>query len=127
MSLIKGLHHVAMRCCSAEEYEKTIAFYRDVLGLKVERAWETGTMLIADTDIIEIFNDGKEHLDKGVIEHFAFATDDVDGCVEAVRAAGYDVFTEPKDIMIDSVPKMPARIAFVHGPLGEEIEFFQEK
>lgn len=127
MGLIKGLHHVAMKCCNAEEYEKTISFYRDVLELEVARSWETGTMLVADSDIVEIFNNGEEHLEKGVIEHFAFATDDVDACISAVKAAGYEVFIEPKDIMIDSVPKMPARIAFCYGPMGEEIEFFQEK
>lgn len=36
------------------------------------------------------------------IHHVAFATDDVDACV-------------------------PARMAFGFGPLGEEVEFFQEK
>ena len=64
---------------------------------------------------------------KGVIRHFAFATDDVDACVEAVKAAGYEVFIEPKDIEIASTPVFPARIAFCKGPLGEEIELFEEK
>ena len=40
---------------------------------------------------------------------------------------GYEVFTQPNDIVIGSVPPFPARIAFCHGPVGEEIEFFQEK
>ena len=47
--------------------------------------------------------------------------------MEAVKAAGYEVFIEPKDIVIASNPPFPARIAFCRGPLGEEIEFFQEK
>ena len=34
---------------------------------------------------------------------------------------------EPKDIEIQSDPRFPARIAFCHGPLGEDIEFFCEK
>jgi glyoxylase I family protein len=29
--------------------------------------------------------------------------------------------------LIASTPVFPARIAFCRGPLGEEIEFFQEK
>lgn len=51
----------------------------------------------------------------------------MDACVEAVKAAGYEVFIEPKDIEIASTPVFPARIAFCKGPLGEEIELFEEK
>lgn len=127
MSLVNGIHHVSMKCCSREEYEKTVSFYKDVLGIPVARTWETGTMLITGSNIIEIFNDGDVQLKKGVIRHFAFATDDVDACVAAVRAAGYEVFIEAKDIVIASEQPMPARIAFCYGPLGEEIEFFDEK
>ena len=83
MSLVKGLHHVSMKCSSMEEYEKTVDFYKNI-------------------------------------------TDDVDACVEAVKKAGYEVFIEPKNIEIASMPVFPARIAFCRGPLGEEIEFFQE-
>ena len=50
-----------------------------------------------------------------------------DECVEKIKKAGYEVFVEPKDIEIQSNPTFPARIAFCHGPLGEEIELFQER
>jgi catechol 2,3-dioxygenase-like lactoylglutathione lyase family enzyme len=30
---ITGIHHVAMKCQGLEEFEKTIHFYRDILGL----------------------------------------------------------------------------------------------
>jgi predicted nucleic-acid-binding Zn-ribbon protein len=63
----------------------------------------------------------------GIIRHFALATEDVDTCVEKLKAAGYKVFVEPKDIVIPSNPEYKARIAFGRGPLGEEIEFFQER
>ncbi|MEI3279584.1 MAG: hypothetical protein V8R46_01660 [Eubacterium ramulus] len=33
MSLIKGIHHVALKCCGKEEFEKTKQFYGEVLGL----------------------------------------------------------------------------------------------
>lgn len=36
------------------------------------------------------------------------------------------VFIEPNDIVIESEPEFPARMAFCFGPLGEEIEFFRE-
>ena len=47
--------------------------------------------------------------------------------MEKLKAAGYEVFVEPKDIVIPSEPEYKARIAFGRGPLGEEIEFFQER
>ena len=43
------------------------------------------------------------------------------------RGGSYEVFIQPKDIVIASTPEFPARIAFCHGPVGEEIEFFQER
>ena len=46
--------------------------------------------------------------------------------ISRVKAAGYDVFIEPNDLVMDSSPKYPVRMAFCHGPLGEEIEFFCE-
>lgn len=124
--LVKGLHHVSMKCSSIEEYEKTVDFYKNIIGIPVARTWEAGIMLDTGSGIIEIFNDGDGALGKGVIRHFAFATDDVDACAEAVKKAGYEVFIEPKNIEIASLPAFSARIAFCKGPLGEEIEFFQE-
>ncbi len=126
MSLIKGIHHIALKCCDKEEYEKTITFYGDVLGLELARSWDSGTMFNTGTGLLEIFNNGESQLEQGVVRHFALATDDVDSCVEAVSNAGYEVFMEPKDISIPSEPAYPARIAFCYGPMGEEIEFFQE-
>ena len=46
---------------------------------------------------------------------------------ELLKEAGYEVFIEPNDIVISSTPEFPARIAFCRGPVGEEIEFFQER
>mgnify|MGYP000107456286 FL=1 len=125
--MIKGIHHVSMKCSNQEEYEKTLHFYKDILGLPVKRSWNAGIMLDTGAGLIEIFNDGEEKLDKGVIRHFAFAVDDADRCIDTVRKAGYEVFVEPKDVVIASMPPLPARVAFCYGPLGEEIEFFVEK
>ena len=69
----------------------------------------------------------RDDLPQGAIRHFALATDDVDSIVEAARKAGYAVTMEPVDIEIMSKPSLPARIAFIIGPVGEEIELFCEK
>ena len=105
------IHHVSMKCSSTEEYEKTIDFYKNILEIPVAREWPVGIMFDTGNGIVEIFNDGDGALDKGVIRHFALATDDVDACVEAEIA---------------SIPAFTARIAFCKGPLGEEIELFEE-
>lgn len=129
--LVNGLHHVSMKCHKGEEYNKVVAFYTEVLGLKTVRTWgETeidGVMLDTGNGLIEIFANRDSEPETGIIRHFALATEDVDGCVEAVRNAGYQIFVEPKDIEISSEPPFKARMAFCYGPLGEQIEFFQEK
>ena len=60
MSLIKGIHHVSMKCSSTEEYEKTIDFYKNILGIPVAREWQAGIMLDTGNGIVEIFNDGDD-------------------------------------------------------------------
>ena len=129
--MIKGVHHIALKFMGVEAFEKTVQFYRDVLGLRVVRAWGegegSGIMLTTGDAMLEIFASGTDLPGQGAIRHFALATDDVDACVRAVEAAGYEVFIQPKDIVIASTPEFPARIAFCHGPVGEEIEFFQER
>lgn len=129
--MIKGVHHIALKCMGVEAFKKTVQFYRDVLGLRVVRAWGegegSGIMLTTGDAMLEIFASGTDLPGQGAIRHFALATDDVDACVRAVEAAGYEVFIQPKDIVIASTPEFPARIAFCHGPVGEEIEFFQER
>ena len=129
-SLICGIHHVALKCDGTAEFEKTLHFYQDVLGLEPVRSWgegeNVGAMLSTGDGLLEIFASGKK-LPQGAIRHFALRTERVDDCVAAVRAAGYPITVEPKDIAIASNPPFPARIAFCTGPVGEEIEFFQER
>ncbi len=127
MALIKGLHHAALNGTSKEEMERAAAFYTDVLGLKAERRSEEIIMVDTGCGIVEIFANDEQELPKGVVKHFAFAVDDTDACVKAVTEAGYEVFDGPRDVLIPFDPPVPARIAFMKGPLGEEIEFFQEK
>ena len=114
--LVQGIHHVCIRC-EKSEIEKVKEFYQGVLGFM----FDTGAGLV------EVFTDAEGQLPQGSIRHFALKTDDVDGCVKAVREAGYPITVEPKDIVIPSQPEFPVRVAFCNGPVGEEIEFFQEK
>ena len=146
--LVQGIHHVCIRC-EKSEIEKVKEFYQGVLGMPVIRSWGepelAGFMFDTGAGLVEVFTDAEGQLPQGSIRHFALKTDDVDGCVKAVREAGAEwIFTpddvayakaegstaitvEPKDIVIPSQPEFPVRVAFCNGPVGEEIEFFQEK
>lgn len=131
MGLIRGLHHSALRCCGEEEMNRAIAFYCDVLGMELVRRWgsgeSAGCMISAGDRLVELFADAQPGRGDGIVDHLALATDDVDGCIEAVRAHGFAVTQEPQDVVIPSDPPFPVRIAFCRGAAGESIEFFQER
>lgn len=127
MSPVKGIHHVCIKCSSTAQYKKVQRFYGEALELPVRRSWDGGMMYDAGGSLIEIFTDAECDLPQGAIRHFALATDDPDECVRRVREAGYPVTVEPKDVLIASNPPLSARVAFCEGPVGEEIEFFQER
>ncbi len=124
--MITGLHHVSMKCGKTGEFERAKAFYCGVLGLSIKREWPEGVLLDTGNGLIEIFKNGEGEFCKGAVRHFALAADNVDLEIEKIRGAGYQVFIEPKDIVMDSIPPYSARIAFCVGPFGEEIELFQE-
>ena len=125
--MITGIHHISLKCGTKEDFEKAKDFYLNILGFSVVREWPDGIMIDSGAGLLEIFCNGEGIRTKGALRHIAFATDDADGIVEKVKAAGYEVFIEPNDIVIRSDPEFPARMAFCYGPLGEEIEFFQER
>lgn len=125
--MIKGLHHISMKCGTQEEFEKAKSFYLDLLGLNIVREWPEGIMIDYGNGMLEIFSNGSGVKTKGALRHIAFATDNVDEMVDIVKKAGYEVFIEPNNITIKSEPEFKARMAFCFGPLGEEIEFFQER
>ena len=128
---VRGFHHVALKCNGLEAFEKTIAFYHDILKLPIARTWgegnESAAMLDTGAGLLELFANAENEPGQGAIRHMAFDVTDTDACVEAVRKAGYEITMEPVDIVIASNPSYPARIAFCIGPVGEEVEFFQVK
>ena len=128
---ITGIHHIALKACGVDAYNKTVNFYRDILGMPVARTWgegeNAGIMIDTGAGLLEIFANATDTLGAGALRHIAFAVEDVDVCIQAVRDAGYRVTMEPCDIVIASNPPYPARIAFCIGPVGEEVEFFKVK
>jgi glyoxylase I family protein len=128
---ITGVHHIALKAKGVQAYERMLTFYHEILGMPLVRTWGEGDQLGAMVDtgagMLELFSNAPDELGQGALRHLAFAVEDVDVCIEAVRRAGYTVTMEPKDIVIPSTPPYPARIASCIGPVGEEVEFFREK
>lgn len=125
--MITGLHHISMKCGNEEDFKRAKSFYLDLLGFATVREWPEGILIDLGNTKLELFNNGNGVKTLGAIRHIAFATDDVDGVIAKVKDAGYEVFIEPNDITIRSTPEVHARMAFCFGPLGEQIEFFNEE
>ena len=124
--MIKGIHHISMKCKTSKELQRVKDFYIGVLGMKLRRQWDGGIMIDTSNGLIEVFCGEEGEHRKGVIRHVAFETDDVDKTAEKVAQAGYEIFIQPNTRVIDSHPEYPLRMAFCYGPLGEEIELFSE-
>lgn len=124
MGLIKGLHHVHLKCMESQ-VEEVLHFYVDVLGLKLLDKRSDCAILDSGNGIVEIFWDADRLLGQGDIRHFAFFVEDVDACIQTVEQAGYRIKEYPIDVVFALGRPAPARIAFCYGVLGEEVEFFQ--
>jgi catechol 2,3-dioxygenase-like lactoylglutathione lyase family enzyme len=126
MSEITGVHHIAVR---ALDFDKSIAFYTNTLGLTLKNQWmrEVGRgalVEITQQSYIEIFEEPPASFDgTPVILHLALRTDNVRDLTERIRAAGFAVTVEPFDVTLDtSIGPMALTLSFVKGPDGEDIE-----
>jgi len=133
-ALCRGIHHVALR---ARDFERSLAFYRDTLGLRVKVAWGDAPARAAMLDtgrggILEIFEqpDAPPPEENGPLLHFALHVASVDAVIAAARAAGLTVTVEPRSVTIAATggrEPYPVRIAFFRGPDGELVELFEER
>ena len=129
MGMIKGVHHIAVKP-TAEQYEKTVEFYTQLLGMEIKKSWgdpERPCLMVScgDNTCMEILGSDSEIPAGGPLAHIAFATDKVDELIEKVREAGYQVTNETADANLGG--DTPIRIAFFSGPTNEHIEMFWEK
>lgn len=129
MSVIKGFHHVALRCA---DIDKSLNMYK-ALGMREVIRWGEGEKLIVmleaqSGDRIEFFANGSDfYSENGKWQHFAFCVDDVDAAYKTAIDLGFKTQTVPKTVPLDSKPyKTTLNVAFVTGPDGESLEFFKE-
>jgi glyoxylase I family protein len=126
-----GFHHV---CMKTKDWDATMRFYKDTLGCTEKAVWRTApqraVLLDAgDGNYIEVFEDSSyTGAPNGSINHFAFRTTRLDDVAARVRAAGFKITVEPRDVTIattNGLGPVPVRIFFCDGPNGESIEFLQ--
>lgn len=125
-----GIHHIAL---AASNFEKSMKFYTEGLGLSQTAIWGEGDRRVALLDIgngvcIELFANGTKEVQMDAkFVHLAFSTTDPDSAFKNALDAGATSHREPMDVTIESEPPMPVRIAFVKGPDGELLEFFKSR
>jgi catechol 2,3-dioxygenase-like lactoylglutathione lyase family enzyme len=124
-----GYHHIGL---IVEDAEKSLKFYSEGLGGKLTFSFPMGdsgkTIYFVDlggnavVEIIPRGNEGPEISARWA--HIAVATDDA--CEAHARALGAGALSrsQPSDVLLGT---MPVCNAFVTGPDGEVIEFFQVK
>lgn len=132
--MIKGIHHVALRCRDMKNYRDTLEFYQNIIGMKEKYSWGEGdfaaTMLEINGDVIEIFSTGKALDETGTINHFCFETDDPAEETRKVLEAGYPVIVPPTNVILKlnnaTGQHLLLTYAYCVGPVGEVIEFYKE-
>nr|WP_320131740.1 VOC family protein [uncultured Holophaga sp.] len=127
-SPVRGFHHVAMETA---DFERSVRFYQEAFGFRVRTAWGEGQgrgiMLdTGDGSCLELFAKGQGLRPSGGWVHIALRTSDCRASLERALSRGATPLQELKEIRIPGRPVLPARIAFVKGPDGEEIELFEE-
>lgn len=126
-----GFHHV---CVKTRDWDKTIEFYRDVLGCTEKITWNSAPQRAAlldtgDGNYIEIVEDmAYTPAPNGAIVHFALRTTRLDEVAAHVRDSGVKITVEPKDLTLSTTNEAGAvaiRLFFCEGPSGEIVELFQ--
>lgn len=123
--MLKRLLHTRYR---VSDLEKTVTFYRDVLGLELTRRHTSprGSELVffkapGSAEEIEICKfDGSGPVNVGSdITHLAFEVEDLEAFARHAAARGYPLSDGPTPTDSGSV------IAFIDAPEGYEIELIQ--
>lgn len=124
-----GTHHIALQ---TKDYEASIAFYTEVMGMTKSAEFHSGGRRIALLDIgdgshLELFEPLPDTPPQGsagadILFHFALATTDIAAALERVRAAGMEITTELKTV---DLGPLNVTLAFFNGPSGEVVELFQ--
>jgi lactoylglutathione lyase len=125
--MVRKLNHTRYR---VTDLEKTISFYKDVLGLKEVRRSKSprGSELVflkapESEELIEICSfpaSGPVNITGQDVTHLAFEVDDLDAFAKHSTSKGYPLTDGP-------TPTSSGRFAFIDAPEGYEIELLERK
>jgi lactoylglutathione lyase len=114
--------HTAIR---VRDLEAALRFYRDVVGLQVQRVagdpdrpnavWVDGIQLIRA--------EGQDTSHKGVLDHIGLAVTNIEEIVASIEASGVVMETPVTDV--SHLLGQPAAMAFFRDPEGNKIELVQ--
>jgi len=127
-----AIHHVTIQ---TRDWEDSLRLYRDVMGMTpvAEFGSPERKIVLLDTgngSHIELLQPTPDTPAPGnetpndPIAHIGLATTDARAAAEHVRAAGYEITVEPKDVDLNG---LEVTVAFFKGPNGEVIEFFETR
>ena len=120
-AVLEKIEHIGIYVA---DLDKSVAFYRDVLGLELREVVETpngriGFIQIGDSQIELLEFDVGERT-HGIVDHLTFNVRDIDAMYAKLKEHNVELIDpEPKTIFNDH------RILFFYGPDGERLELFQ--
>ena len=125
--MIKKYLHTRFR---VSDMDKSISFYRDILGMKVveQKTSPRGSKLVflkfpdmdCELELCSFPDSGNVHVSEDLV-HLAFEVDDLERCIERLKAAGVLITEGP----IES--SNGTRFIFTEDPDKYEIELMQYK
>jgi lactoylglutathione lyase len=117
-------------CLNVMDLDRSIAFYRDRLGLKLTRRVEIkennaeiAFMEDPDGSAIELthWRDKKQLVEGDNFDHIAFGVKDMDATIETLRSHGTTIAMEPFKLSGGV-----RQIAFIKDPDGNWLELIEE-
>ncbi len=125
--MIKKYLHTRFR---VSDMEKSISFYRDILGMKVieQKTSARGSKLVflkfpgmdCELELCSFPSSGSVHVPEDLV-HLAFEVDDLEACVDQLNAAGIPITEGPTE------SSSGTRFIFTEDPDKYEIELMQYK
>ena len=130
MSGIYGIHHI---CVHTPEIEKSIAFYRDIIGFSLigRETCDFGeyAMMKLNDSRLELIQPNEQDEDtfgdKGSITHIGLAVEGIDSVWDALRAKGVPLLSS--EIEDDDAPMGGLRVIQLLGPSQEHINLYEWK
>lgn len=130
MKGIYGIHHV---CIYTPEIDKSIAFYRDIMGFQVigRETCDFGeyAMMKLNDSMLELIQPNEQNEDtfgnKGSITHIGLAVKGIDSVWEELKAKGVPLLSEK--IEDNDAPMGGLRVIQLLGPSQEHINLYEWK